>query len=76
MEAKPEVAGWIGIVVALEPPLDHHIAAMLAHVCEAVQRQVSGAAWPLAHGHAGRLRLTRTLTVAERDFYLQKHWGG
>ena len=73
MHTDREGAINMTLVLTLPLPLAQQVVTVLEHLLEQAQAEVMR----LRSGSQRSLpRTARALAVAERHFYLQKHWGG
>ena len=61
------------LVLTLHLPLDHQMVTIIDHLLEKAQDEVIRLR---SDSQGSRPRKAPALVVAERNFYLQKHWGG
>ena len=61
------------LVITLHLPLDQQMVTAIEHLLEKAKGEVIGLH---SDSQESLPRKARALAVAERHFYLQKHWGG
>jgi len=76
MTPQMKRTGAMACVMALDMPLEAQVVAIIDQWLEKVSYELSTVFRLHDHEHGALQHQPRTISVAERNFYLQKHWGG